>query len=158
MTQHRWDDDDRLLEDLAAAVRATEPLAHTIAEHAEGALAWRTIDDDLLLASLTFDSSMPSAASAASAGEVRADPEADRVLVFTSTPLSVELEVLRSEVVGQILPPSAAEIRVETADGTTYDLVVDESGFFELPTLPVGAMRLRCDTATGRVVTDWVQL
>ena len=59
---------------------------------------------------------------------------------------------------GQILPPSAAEIRIETADGTTYDIVVDESGFFELPTLPAGAMRLRCDTATGRVVTDWVQL
>ena len=155
MTRHRWDDDDRLLEDLAAAVRATEPLAHTIAEHAEGALSWRTIDDDLLRASLTFDSSM---ASTTEAAEVRADSEADRVLVFTSTPLSVELEVVRSEVVGQILPPSAAEIRVETADGTTYDIVVDESGFFELPTLPAGAMRLRCDTATGRVVTDWVQL
>ncbi|MER7243874.1 hypothetical protein [Kribbella sp. NPDC000426] len=155
MTQHRWDDDDRLLEDLAAAVRATEPLAHTIAEHAEGALSWRTIDDDLLLASLTFDSSM---ATSDPAAEVRADSAADRVLVFTSTPLSVELEVVRSEVVGQILPPSAAEIRVETADGTTYDVVVDESGFFELPALPAGAMRLRCDTATGRVVTDWVQL
>lgn len=155
MTQHRWDDDDRLLEDLAAAVRATEPLAHTIAEHAEGALSWRTIDDDLLLASLTFDSSM---ATSGLAAEVRADSAADRVLVFTSTPLSVELEVVRAEVVGQILPPSAAEIRVETADGTTYDIVVDESGFFELPALPAGAMRLRCDTATGRVVTDWVQL
>jgi len=152
MTRHRWDDDDHLLEDLAAAVRATEPLAHTIAEHAEGALSWRTIDDDLLLASLTFDSSM------ASAADVRAESNADRVLVFTSTPLSVELEVVHSEVFGQILPPSAAEIRIETADGTTYDIVVDESGFFELPALPAGAMRLRCDTATGRVVTDWVQL
>jgi hypothetical protein len=152
VTRQRWDDDDQLFEDLAAAVRATEPLAHTIAEHAEGALSWRTIDDDLLLASLTFDSSL------ASAAEVRADASADRVLVFTSTPLSVELEVVRSEVVGQILPPSAADVRVETADGTRYDIVVDESGFFELPTLPAGAMRLRCDTATGRVVTDWVQL
>jgi hypothetical protein len=152
VTRQRWDDDDQLFEDLAAAVRATEPLAHTIAEHAEGALSWRTIDDDLLLASLTFDSLL------ASAAEVRADASADRVLVFTSTPLSVELEVVRSEVVGQILPPSAADVRVETADGTRYDIVVDESGFFELPTLPAGAMRLRCDTATGRVVTDWVQL
>lgn len=156
MTRHRWDDDDRLLEDLAAAVRATEPLAHTIAEHAEAALSWRTIDDDLLLASLTFDSSMASADSAQV--EVRAESNADRVLVFTSTPLSVELEVVHSEVFGQILPPSAGEIRVETADGTTLTVVVDESGFFELPALPAGAMRLRCDTATGRVVTDWVQL
>ncbi|MFI5695881.1 hypothetical protein ACIA58_28775 [Kribbella sp. NPDC051586] len=152
MTQHRWDDDDRLLEDLAAALRATEPLAQTIAEHAEGALSWRTIDDDLLRAGLTFDSSL------AAAAEVRAESDAARVLVFTSTPLSVELEVLHSEVVGQILPAGAGEIRVETSDGTTYDVVVDESGFFELPALPAGSMRLRCDTATGRVVTDWVQL
>ncbi|WP_328997323.1 hypothetical protein OHA18_22980 [Kribbella sp. NBC_00709] len=152
MTQHRWDDDDHLLEDLAAALHATEPLAQTIAEHAEGALSWRTIDDDLLRASLTFDSSL------AASAEVRAEPDAARVLVFTSTPLSVELEVVQAEVVGQILPPGPGEVRVETSNGATYDVVVDETGFFELPTLPAGAMRLRCDTATGRVVTDWVQL
>lgn len=152
MTQHRWDDDDHLFEDLAAAVRATQPLARTIAEHAEGALSWRTIDDDLLLASLTFDSSLEPDPGA------RAGSGAGRVLVFTSTPLTVELEVVHSEVVGQILPPSAGEVRIETSAGTTYDVVVDETGFFELPPLPAGSMRLRCDTATGRVVTDWVQL
>ena len=34
----------------------------------------------------------------------------------------------------------------------------DESGLFELPSLPPGPVRLRCDTTTGRVVTDWVRL
>ncbi|MET9273675.1 hypothetical protein [Kribbella sp. NPDC003557] len=152
MTPRQWDDDDRLIADLAAAVRSTEPLASTIADHAEGALAWRTIDEDLVRASLTFDSSLAPAAG------TRTEPGEARVLVFSSSPLSVEVEVMHSEVVGQILPPSAGEILVETADGAEYHVDVGESGFFELPVLPDGPVRLRCDTATGRVVTEWVQL
>jgi hypothetical protein len=152
MTRRRWDDDERLFEDLAEAVRDTAPLARTIAEHAEGALSWRTIDEELLLASLTFDSSMEPVAG------TRAEPDETRALVFTSTPMSMELEVMPDQVVGQILPPSAGEILIETSDGAEYRVSADESGFFELPSLPPGPVRLRCDTATGRVVTDWVRL
>ena len=148
----RWDDDDRLLADLADALRDTAPLARTVAEHADDALAWRTIDEDLLRAILTFDSSLEPYA------ETRAEPGDTRMLVFTSAPLSVELEVTQVEVVGQILPPGAAEIHVETSDGAEYHLTADESGFFVLPSRPGGSVRLRCDTATGRVVTDWVRL
>ena len=152
MTRRRWDDDERLFDDLAEAVRDTAPMARTIAEHAEGALSWRTIDEDLLLASLTFDSSLEAAA------DTRAEASESRALVFTSTPLSMELEVMHDQVVGQILPPSAGEILIETSDGAEYRVNADESGFFELPSLPAGPIRLRCDTATGRVVTDWVRL
>jgi len=152
MTSRHWDDDDRLLEDLADALRATASSAETMAERAEGALSWRTIDDDLLRASLTFDSSLEPAAG------TRSEQREARVLVFTATPLSVELEVMPADVVGQILPPSAGEIVVAAADGTEYRVTVGESGFFDLPALPRGPVRLRCDTATGRVVTDWVQL
>jgi hypothetical protein len=152
MTRRLWDDDDRLLEDLAEAVRGTQPLADTIAAQAEGVLSWRTIDEDLLQASLTFDSSLEAVAA------TRADPGQTRLLVFSSTPLSMELEVTQDEVVGQILPPGPGEIHVETPDGTEYSVSADESGFFELPSVPADAVRLRCDTATGRVVTDWVRL
>jgi hypothetical protein len=151
MTQRRWDDDERLFDDLAEAVRDTAPLARSIAEHAEGALSWQTIDEELL-AVLTFDSSLESAPA------TRADPGDTRVLVFSSTPLSMELEVMHDQVVGQILPPSAGEVRIEVSDGAAYRVEVNESGFFELPALPAGPVRLRCDTATGRVVTDWVRL
>jgi hypothetical protein len=152
MAQERWDDDDILFEDLAEALRATAPSARTIAEHAEDALSWQTIDADLLRAILTFDSSLEPAA------ETRSDSPETRVLVFTSAPLSLELEVLHDEVVGQILPAGAGEIHIETSDGAEFNVSVGESGFFELPPMPGGAIRLRCDTATGRVVTDWVQL
>ncbi|TCO50241.1 hypothetical protein EV646_102315 [Kribbella antiqua] len=151
MTQRRWDDDERLFDDLSEAVRDTAPLARTIAEHAAGALSWQTIDEDLL-ATLTFDSSLEPALAN------RADPDDTRVLVFSSTPLSMELEVMHDQVVGQILPPSAGEVRIEVSDGAEYRVTVNESGFFELPALPAGPVRLRCDTATGRVVTDWVRL
>jgi hypothetical protein len=152
MTRRRWDDDERLFEDLAEALRDAAPLARTIAEHADGALSWRTIDEELLRAVLTFDSSLEPAA------DTRAEPGESRLLVFTSTPLSMELEVMYGEVVGQILPPSAGEIQIETSDGAEYRVSANESGFFELPSLPPGPVRLRCSTATGRVVTDWVRL
>ena len=152
MTRRRWDDDERLFDDLAEAVRDTAPLARTIAEHADGALSWRTIDEELLRAILTFDSSLEPAAGN------RAEPAENRALVFTSTPLSMELEVMHDQVVGQILPPGAGEILIETSDGAEYRASADKSGFFELPSLPAGPVRLRCDTATGRVVTDWVRL
>jgi hypothetical protein len=152
MTRRHWDDDERLFDDLAEAVRATAPLATTITAHAEGALSWRTIDEDLLLASLTFDSSLEQASL------TRAEASESRALVFTSAPLSMELEIMHDQVVGQILPPSAGEILIETSDGAEYRVNADESGFFELPSLPAGPIRLRCDTATGRVVTDWVRL
>lgn len=152
MTGQDWSDDDRLFDDLAAAVRDTAPLAGRIASHAEAALAWRTIDEDLLLASLTFDSSLEPVAG------TRAEPGEARALVFTSSPLSMELEVLPGQVVGQILPPSAGQITIEASDGVEYRVSADESGFFQLPALPAGPVRLRCDTATGRVVTDWVRL
>jgi hypothetical protein len=152
VTQHRWDDDQRILDDLSDAARQAAPLAGIIAEHGKGAYAWRTVDEDLLLASLSFDSSLERVQ------ERRSDPGDARVLVFTAPPLSLELEVMPDRVAGQIIPPGPGEIRVETADGVTFGVEADDAGFFHLPGIPRGPVRLRCDTATGRLVTDWVRL
>ena len=97
MIQHRWDDDQHILDDLSDALRAAA-LAGTIAEYGKGAYAWPTVDQDLLLASLSFDSSLERVQ------ERRADPDDPRVLVFTASPLSLELEVLPDRIVGQIVP------------------------------------------------------
>jgi hypothetical protein len=150
MDQHRWDDDQHLLDDLSDALREAA-LASTIAEHGKGAYAWRTVDQDLLLASLSFDSSMERVQ------ERRADPDEPRVLVFTASPLSLELEVLPDRIVGQIVPPGPGEIRVEAADGVTFHVEADHAGFFNFPGMPRGLVRLRCDTPTGRLLTDWVR-
>ena len=152
MTQHRWDDDEHILDDLSDAVREAAPLAGTLAEYGKGAYAWRTVDQDLLLASLSFDSSLERVE------ERRSGSDDARVLVFTAAPLSLELEVMTDRVVGQIVPPGPGEIRVETAGGDTFHVEADNLGFFEIPAMSRGTVRLRCDTPTGRLVTDWVHL
>jgi hypothetical protein len=81
-----------------------------------------------------------------------------RVLVFGAPPLSLELEVLPGRVVGQVLPPGPAKIRVEASDGVTVQVEADEAGFFDLPGALPGAIRLWCDTPNGQLVTDWVRL
>jgi hypothetical protein len=151
MTQHRWDDDQNLLDDLAEALREAA-LAGRLAEYGKGAYAWSTVDQDLLLASLSFDSSLEHV------GERRSGAADGRVLVFTAAPLSLELEVLSDHVTGQIVPPGPGEIRVETSHGVTFHVEADDAGFFYIPRELAGSVRLRCDTPAGRLVTDWVRL
>ena len=85
-------------------------------------------------------------------------PREPRVLVFSSTPLSMELEVLPGQLVGQLLPPSAADVVVEAESGACTQVRSDVHGYFVVTPLPSSPLRLRCDTATGRLVTDWVNL
>ena len=152
MLQHRWDDDQLLLDDLGDAVREAAPLAGTLAKLGKGTYSWRTVETDLLLASLNFDSSLERVQG------LRSDPDETRVLVFTAPPLSLELEVMDDRTVGQIVPPGPGEIWVETSDSATFRVEADSAGFFILPEKPRGPVRLRCETPAGRLVTDWVRL
>jgi hypothetical protein len=151
MTQHRWDDDQHILDDLSYALREAA-LASTIAEYGKGAYTWRTVDQDLLLASLSLDSSLELVP------ERRSGPGGARVLVFTAPPLSLELEVMPDRLAGQIVPPGPGEIQIETPDGIAFCVEADDVGFFDLPGNLRGPVRVRCDTPTGRLVTDWVRL
>jgi hypothetical protein len=89
---------------------------------------------------------------------LRADPGQARVFIFTTTPLSLELEVIADHVAGQIVPPGPGEIVVETPEGASFRIEADDIGFFDFAGLPRGRVRLRCDTPTGRLVTDWICL
>jgi hypothetical protein len=151
MHRHRWDDDETLLADMADALRAVSPMAQRVAEQARGALAWRTVDADLLLATLSFDSSSVGATTS------RSGDGEHRVLVFHAAPLAVELEVQADRIVGQLVPPGPAEIVLESADGSTVRADADDLGFFTLSPVPLGAIRLRCETPVTRLVTGWFQ-
>jgi hypothetical protein len=146
----RWDDDDPLFEDLADAMSGIAQVAESVARKGEAAFTWRSVDADLLLASLTFDSSLDAVA------ERRSDTRGTRVLVFHSSPLVLELEVTSDQIMGQLDPPAAADIVLESADATTR-FEADDLGFFVAPR-PRGPVRLRCETASARLVTDWVHL
>jgi hypothetical protein len=145
-----WDDDERLLADLAEALAAVRGTADGVAGRAEGALVWRTVDEDLMLASLSFDSAEEAL------GAVREeDVMSARSLVFSSTPLSVELEVGPQGLLGQIVPPGPGELYLEGSDGAVLRASADDLGFFVLPVPTSSPVRLRCETPTGRLVTDW---
>ncbi|MFI5952767.1 hypothetical protein [Cryptosporangium sp. NPDC051539] len=150
----RWDDDDRLLAELGDAVREAGPIAQRVALHAHQLFSWRTIDAELHVAGLVFDSDADQPA----VGATRAGPGDVRVLVFEAARLSVELEVASDQVLGQLIPPGAAEVFVESDGGPLIRLNADERGLFVLSPLPEGRIRLRCDTPSGRILTDWVVL
>jgi hypothetical protein len=148
-----WDDDQQLLADLGEAVRAVRGMSDQVAERGREALTtWSSLDDELLLACVSFDSLYEST------GVVRSESGAGRLLVFSAEPLSVELEVGPGGIVGQVVPPASAQVQLETADGTVRQTAADELGFFTLEAIPSGPVRLRCDTATSKLVTRWVEL
>jgi hypothetical protein len=144
---------DALARDLADALRGTEPLSTVIGAWAIEAFTWRSVDDDLLTAGLLSDS-------AHDPGPVVTRGErGNRVLVFSTDLRSVELEVLPDRVVGQFSPPSAGTVAVEVVGHEVVATAeVDDLGFFMIEPVPAGVVRLRCSTATTRLVTDWVRL
>jgi len=148
-TLHRCDDGRHLLGDLSYAVCEAAPPG-TLTEFGIWAY-WRTVDQD-------FKALLSFARSSEHVTGLRSGPDDTRVLVFTASPLSLELEVIFGRVVGQILPPGPGEVRVEASDGVTFQVEADDAGFFDLPGMPSGLVRLRCDTPNGRLVTDWVRL
>jgi hypothetical protein len=145
-------EDDALLADLAEALRETRPLIDGVAARAKGAFTWRTIDDELLTAELSFDS-----AHAAQATR-RVASGGGRVLVFRTELRSVEVEVLSDRVVGQFIPPTSGQVEVESEHGIVAAADVDDLGFFLIEPVPQGLVRLRCTTPTTRLVTAWVRL
>jgi len=147
-----FDDDEQLAHELADALGETHPLAEGVAARAKGAFTWRTIDHDLLTATLMFDSAHEEDLS-----RTRAEA-GSRVLVFTVELRSVEIEVLSDRVVGQFMPPSQGEVQVEGDGGVVATVPVDDLGFFVIEPVPEGVVRLRCTTPTTRLVTDWVRL
>ncbi len=152
MTNPAWDD-DILLKDLAAALQEIEPMRDAVAARGRAAYTWRTIDDELALAGISFDSSL------APAADLRDGTEASpRVLIFDAEGISMELEVEPDRVTGQILPPSAGQIVVERQEAPegTITVEADELGFFVLPATPAGLVRLRCQTREAKLVTEWV--
>jgi hypothetical protein len=147
-------DDEALLADLAEALRETRPFAADVAARGKGAFTWRTIDEELLTAQLSFDSDHAPAPTSR-----RSQPVGEsRVLVFTTELRSVEVEVLPDRILGQFIPPSSGEVEVEDEHGVVATVEVDELGFFVIEPVPARLVRLRCTTPTTRMVTAWIHL
>ena len=145
--------EEELLAELRQALKARQAVPPSFVEAAQGAFAWRTIDAEL--AQLTYDSLAASEA----APVTRSEPASIRSLTFTSSRLTIELEVAGDSLLGQVVPPQAATIRLQPQDGAEAVIAADEIGCFVIQPAPRGPFRLRCQTdASVDVLTGWITL
>lgn len=146
-----WDDDRRLAEDLAAALRTADEVPERLLAAGRAAFAWHTIDADL--ATLVFDS-----AGMADTG-VRSEPAALRSLAFDASQVSLEIEVHPRELIGQVAPPQPGSIDLRERDGSVREIAVDGLGWFQISPRPTGAFQLHLRTDSGlSVLTEWTTL
>ena len=162
-SHHHTDDDDvagvvadppdeALLRLLGDALRSADPVPDHVLAAARGAVAWRTIDQDL--ADLVFDSTSELTG-------VR-DSNAPRQLTFRSHGVEIEVMLVDSSerrLVGQLVPPRAATVTLQGTD-VEFEQVSDRLGRFTFDHVQSGPVRLTVGAAAGErvVTTDWMLL
>ena len=145
--------DDELLAALRQALADRQSVPPGFVDAAKGAFAWRTIDAEL--AQLTYDS----LAGQETAPVTRSEPASIRALTFTSPRLTIELEVAGDSLLGQVVPPQTATVRIQPQEGAESVIEADQIGCFVIRPAPRGPFRLRCQTeASVDVLTGWITL
>lgn len=143
-------DDEALMRELGEAVRARDAVTDRARDAARAAFAWRTIDEDLL--ALTHDAH----ANAEALVRATADDTQARVLSFEGAGISLEIEVMADQLIGQVLPAQQGRITLESPTAPARAVDVDATGFFEFSEPPLGPVRLRLDAAGRRMTTSWL--
>ncbi|HEV7656255.1 MAG TPA: hypothetical protein VGP36_16190 [Mycobacteriales bacterium] len=138
-------DDDRLLAELGAAVRDEAAVPDGLRRAGRAAYGWRTVDAEL------------AELEAAPAGAVgtRAAGDEPRALRFRAGEVLIEVELTADGLQGQVVPPRAARMTLETASGTAQTTEVDVVGWFLFSPPPREPFRLRLDPPA--VVTSWTR-
>jgi DNA-directed RNA polymerase specialized sigma24 family protein len=140
--------DDELMERLRDVADELDPVPEAVLRDARTALSSRLLDHELAV--LLGDSAMAGTA-------VRGG--GPRLLSFRAGPVALELQLdevgeqlsLRGQVTG-----AAGEVQVETATDRRR-VPIDAEGWFVVPDLPTGAVRLRLVAVDGTAVsTSWV--
>ena len=153
MSQPQWARTDK---DLLAALRgavAAPAAPSRLVDAAKASFAWRSVDEELELLSLVGDSAVTGAIG------VRGEAGAElRLLDFHSDQLSLEVEISRGFVIGQLIPMQSGHITLSTADGTFAEADADDTGSFRLPRPESGPVRMVCRTATEQLATEWTRL
>lgn len=152
-----WQDDEQLIAELGAAVRAGREVPDSFSRAGKDAFAWRTVDAEL--ARLDADSALAEPESAGMRGTSADLPgrTRSRALSFVARELTIELEVGPDAVQGQLVPAQPGTVRVRDAGGAVLGFPVDEIGWFVIRPLPTGPFRLHVRTGTGAsVLTDWI--
>ncbi len=146
-------DDDQLFDRLREAVRSTGSVPDDVVAFAKAAIELRDLDAEL--AALTYDSLHDPEL----AGAYRSATMSVRSLVFGVGEVTLDVDVLTDSFVGQLAPPMAGTVTVETPAGEVRRGEIDELGMFSLPRCPPGDVRFRVEPADGApITTEWTRL
>lgn len=149
-----WKDDDRLLDALRRADEAARAVPPEFVAAGKAIFTWYDIDAEL--AALTYDSAAEREELAATRGPEHVPL---RALIFATGEVTIELEVGREALMGQVVPPRPGTAYTHLVSGTVVESVIDESGCFVFRPAPSQAFRLQCRPTSGtNVVTDWISL
>lgn len=126
---------------LKGLLSRADPVPASVVAAAKASLAWRTVDAEL--AELISDSLM-------GAGPTLRGPTSPRLLSFETTDLNLDVEIHvtggRARLIGQVAPPAAGRLAVESAAGSRTT-VVDGTGAFSVAIDVPGRYRLRFEAA-----------
>lgn len=140
--------DDALLAEIGEALRAAGPPSETMIAGARAAFAWRTVDEEL--AALSYDSRTDDLVA------VRGAEDDAPTLVYEASTLAVELQLLDTVVLGQLVPAGPGEVVALAAEGEVARADTDALGCFRLPVVGTAPLRLRCTTPDSTLLTDWI--
>jgi hypothetical protein len=155
MTTDDWTEEE-LLAMLASALRAEQEVPGSLVDAGKAVWTWRSVDAEL--AALTYDSAVAGAGHQLVA--TRSEAASLRSLTYASQNLTIELEVTREALLGQVQPAQAARVEVVTRSGALTRVEVDDVGWFTVRPVPRDPFRISCTTVDGsvKVVTAWIEL
>ena len=153
MTPPSSGDDEILLARIREVAGETGAVRDAMRRAARKAFALRIREAGRQLAKLSYDSLVDGPAPVRGTA-----PEDRRQVTFEAPNLTIEVEISGDQLLGQIAPPSAAEIEVLTPEGVVGQATADAMGCFTVPAPQPGPVRFGCRTGGRLVHTDWVGL
>jgi len=148
-----WKDDDPLLAALDRAMHPAVDVPASFLQAAHNCYAWHLIEAEL--AALAYDSAVDTTELALT----RAESATLRALTFEATNVTFELEIMPDGLAGQLIPPRAGQLQLQSSSGETIDIDTNPDGYFRIRPTPSTPFRLRCLLSNGRVVsTDLIPL
>jgi extradiol dioxygenase family protein len=148
--------DEGVMRALAEALAPAEGVDARMLGAAKAAFSWRTVDAEIEMLSVTYDSVMEPVALFRGAAD-----EPSRMLIFDSPNSTLELQVGTEVLMGQVVPPEHLVITLESPRGVVAETETDGAGVFLLRRQSWGPSRLRWRSGPGAVselVTDWVPM
>src|SRR3954451_15961333 len=112
MTPDDWTGED-LLSGIQAPLRAEQEVPGALVDAGKGGWAWRTVDAEL--AALTYHSALE--AMVEQLAPTSFEAATLRSLTYASQSLTIELEVTRNALLGQVQPAQAGQVEVVVRDG-----------------------------------------